>query len=117
MQHISERDINSYLRRTLDPERLLSVDAHISTCGECLSKLEAPAMTEKITVDSILDIDPALGQHLTYEMIESYVDGRVDDIDREIVDAHTEDCRECSQDLSELLKLKDREIAAAVQTT
>ena len=117
MQHISEHDLDGYLRRTLDPERVLSVDVHLSTCDECLSKLEEPAMLDRITVDSILDIDPALGDHLTYKLIEGYVDGRVDDIDREIVDTHTGDCRDCLRELNELLKLREQEIIETAQTT
>jgi hypothetical protein len=65
----------------------------------------------------ILDIDPAASQHLTYDMFEAYVDGRVDDVDREIVDTHIVDCGECSYELNELLKLRDRGLESITSPT
>ncbi len=39
--HLSERQIEDYRRRSLDPAELLTVDDHIAGCGECRQRLAA----------------------------------------------------------------------------
>src|SRR4051812_15699933 len=101
MQHISDRDAKAYLERELEPERLLAVDEHLANCDECrsLTAVQAAHFAASPMVGSIADTDPAEADHLPYEMFASYDDGTINDVDREIVDAHTESCRACYLEL------------------
>src|SRR5215208_7652801 len=54
--------------------------------------------------------------HLDYEQyLEPYVDGKVDDIDREIIDSHVALCSKCADDLRDLLAFKQQPVAAATR--
>ena len=47
--------------------------------------------------------------HLDYdEHLEPYVDGRANDIDREIVDSHVAQCSQCADELKDLLAFKEQ---------
>jgi hypothetical protein len=45
-------------------------------------------------------------EHLTYEELEAYVDGKMSDADRGIAGAHLEFCRACSDDIRDLNTFK-----------
>src|SRR5215218_1772510 len=50
--------------------------------------------------------------HLDYnEHLEPYVDGKVNEIDREIVDSHVALCSQCATDLRDLLAFKQQPVA------
>jgi hypothetical protein len=56
--------------------------------------------------------------HLDYEQhLEPYVDGKANDIDREIVDSHVAICSKCATDLEELLEFKQQQPVAAIVDT
>jgi hypothetical protein len=55
----------------------------------------------------ILTNDPAVDAHLTYEQLETYVDGGLDPVTREIADVHAGVCELCALQLSDLKRLKD----------
>ena len=51
--------------------------------------------------------------HLDYEQhLEPYVDGKANDIDREIVDSHIALCSQCADELRDLLAFKEQPVAA-----
>lgn len=51
--------------------------------------------------------------HLDYdEYLEPYVDGKADDIDREIVDSHVAQCSQCAEELKDLLAFKEQPAVA-----
>ena len=114
LEHLSETQLASYSGRTLDPQELLAVDRHLASCDECHGRL--------------IRIVPGAGSfesgeepfHLDYEHLESYVDGKANDIDREIVESHVALCSKCDIDLKDLLEFKQQPVAAVagdVRTT
>jgi hypothetical protein len=51
--------------------------------------------------------------HLDYEQhLEPYVDGKANDIDREIVDSHIALCSQCADELRDLFAFKEQPVAA-----
>jgi predicted anti-sigma-YlaC factor YlaD len=104
-QHIPDSDVRAYLEQRLAPERLLAVDEHLADCESCRSQAGALS-THTGVLAEMLEADPAEADHLPYEMFASYVDGTIDAVDREIVDAHTESCPTCYHELDDLLELK-----------
>lgn len=56
--------------------------------------------------------------HLDYELLEAYTDGTADEVDREIVETHIEDCPACRRLCEDLATLRDEiqeEAARAAQ--
>lgn len=109
-QHPSQVQLTAYSERTLLPDELLAVDSHLASCDECHERLVglAPAPS---TVRPVLESaeEPF---HLDYEQhLEPYVDGKANDIGREIVDSHIALCSECAAELRDLLEFKQQPVA------
>ena len=110
-EHLSETQLTGYSGRTLPPRELLAVDNHLASCDVCHERLTRilPG-TAKLAISGS-GREPF---HLDYEQhLEPYVDGRVDDIDREIVDSHVALCSKCATDLRELLAFKEQPVAVS----
>ena len=58
--------------------------------------------------------EPGDLDHESYERLEAYVDGRLDEVDMEIVQAHLDMCRRCGEDASDLEDTKTQLLPAMV---
>lgn len=109
-EHLSQNQLAGYSGRKLDPDELLAVDRHLASCDVCHQRL-----TRNLPAAAKLSFESGSGPfHLDYEQhLEPYVDGKADDIDREIVDSHVALCSKCADDLRDLLAFKKQPAAAA----
>ena len=113
LEHLSETQLTRYRERSLDPQELLAVDRHLASCDLCHERLTRIPGGASILFES--DDQPF---HLDYEQhLEPYVDGKANDIDREIVDSHVAICSKCATDLEELLEFKQQQPVAAIVDT
>jgi hypothetical protein len=107
-QHPSQVQLTAYSERTLLPDELLAVDSHLAACDECHKRLIGLAPSTVRPVWESAE-EPF---HLDYEQhLEPYVDGKANDIEREIVDSHVALCSECAAELSDLLEFKQQPVA------
>jgi hypothetical protein len=111
-EHLSQAQLAGYRGRTLNPDELLTVDRHLASCDECHERLtRIPAGVAKPTQPFASEEGSF---HLDYEQhLEPYVDGKANDIDREIVDSHVALCSECAGELRDLLAFKQQPVAVA----
>ncbi len=102
-EHLSQSQLAGYSGRTLDTDELLAVDGHLATCDVCHKRL-----TGSLPGVAKLALSPSCEGpfHLDYDQLEPYVDGKANDIDREIVDSHIAQCSQCADDLRDLLAFK-----------
>jgi len=112
-EHLSQTQLAGYSGRTLEPDELLAVDRHLASCDVCHQRLiRSLPGTAKIAVSQSVELDGA-PFHLDYDRyLQPYVDGKADDIDREIVDSHIALCSKCATDLEDLLAFKQHPVAA-----
>lgn len=54
-----------------------------------------------------IEVVPGDTDHPAYDELESLVDGRLDEVDREIVESHIATCRQCKEDLADLRATRD----------
>jgi|SRR5215216_4618646 len=108
-EHLSQAQLAGYRGRTLDPDELLAVDRHLASCDDCHERLT------RISPGAVKLAAPENGSfHLDYEQhLEPYVDGRANEIDREIIDSHVALCSECAADLRDLFAFKQQPVAGA----
>ena len=110
-EHLLQAQLAGYTKRTLDPDELLAVDRHLASCDMCHERLTRmlPAVTKAAISPSF---EPGEGRfHLDYDQhLAPYVDGKADDIDREIVDSHVALCSKCATDLRDLLAFKNQPV-------
>ena len=97
-EHLSQSQLAGYSGRTLDSEELLAVDGHLASCDICHERLTVAKSAAGPSFDS--------GEgpfHLDYDQhLEPYVDGKANDIDREIVESHIAQCSKCAEELRDL---------------
>ncbi|HUR98156.1 MAG TPA: tetratricopeptide repeat protein [Pyrinomonadaceae bacterium] len=109
-QHLSQDQIEEFRNGTLPPGKLLELDDHLSECGVCSGMATGPKLYGVLSLcESLLGND----EHLTYDQLAFYVDGQLDSIASEVVDLHVEGCRGCSDQLSDLRRVKE-ELATSV---
>lgn len=98
-EHLSPIQLAGYSGRTLDDDELLAVDRHLASCNVCYEKL---ARSSAQVMDSPLTFSEE-PFHLRYdEHLEPYVEGKSNDIDREIIESHIAFCSACAEELRDL---------------
>lgn len=99
-RHLDAAALDRYRRRVAPSEELLESDAHLASCSRCHDAV-------RIDVDTIA-LPPADGpEHVTYEELESFVDGTADALDRELIAAHVAFCTICSDEMADLAAARD----------
>jgi anti-sigma factor RsiW len=107
-EHLSQSQLAGYSGRKLDPDELLAVDGHLASCAECHKRLGVVKLALSPSLRS--DEGPF---HLDYDQyLEPYVDGKANEIDREIVESHVAQCSKCADELKDLLAFKQQPAVA-----
>ncbi len=117
-EHLSQNQLAGYSGRTLGTEELLAVDRHLASCDVCHERLRGLLPDAvKLAVSPLFQLGEA-SFHLDYDQhLEPYVDGKANDIDREIVDTHIAQCSRCADELRDLLAFKQQPVAIADDET
>ena len=110
-KHVTAEQIAQYKNKLISPGELLAFDRHMSQCGDCRSQLASPANVRKLF--SGLEAAARAPEHLSYDQIAGYVDGKCDDTDREIVESHVELCERCATELGDLAGFAETMSAAS----
>jgi len=111
--HLSQSQLAGYSGRTLDTDELLAVDGHLASCDVCHKRLSniLPGVAKLDLSSSFQPGEEPF--HLDYDQyLEPYVDGKANDIDREIVDSHVAECSKCADELRDLLAFKQQPAVA-----
>jgi predicted anti-sigma-YlaC factor YlaD len=101
--HLSTEQLEDYSKRALPAASLVAADKHLAACHACRARLgEAGDTGAAASMRAGLlgsDLDSA---HIAYDIMERYVDGGADRVDREIVESHVGFCRQCAIELNDL---------------
>ncbi len=81
---------------------LLEAGDHIVACEMCRQRLGDEPRERAAALSLRADLEGAGMTHLDYESLAAYVDGELDEIDREIADSHLKLCAQCDAELNEL---------------
>jgi len=115
LEHITEENFTFYKRRELAAAETLAVQKHVAACETCRERLARETGATKAF--SALRNDFAFGdfsaeqEHLPYEQLALFVDGKLDAVDCEIAESHFAVCAECTKDLTDIRSFQT--IAAA----
>jgi hypothetical protein len=115
LEHITEESLNAYGKRELAAAENLAVQKHLGACEMCREKLarkfDAAKMFSALRNDFAFADSADEPEHLPYEHLALFADGKLDDVEREIAESHFAICAECSKDLTDLRSFQT--IAAA----
>jgi hypothetical protein len=98
--HLTEEQIKSY--RKLPAEQLFLIDDHLVSCERCRSRLFSFQNAGRHSNSLKTFLSDATPDHLLFEQLKAYVDGDLDETDREIIESHLSICNQCKKDSYEL---------------
>ena len=83
------------LQKTMRGEEFLAAAKHLESCNECRERLTAALPAPAFVISS------QAPQHIPADELFAYRNGALGDADREIVQAHLDDCETCREDLAD----------------
>ncbi len=103
--HLSNIEITAYQQGKLAAKELLALDKHLATCEQCRQQLSKAlgikgwltALQEDLTAVATDKLD-----HIACEDFSAYVEEKMDEVEREIVESHLEICMQCAEELQAL---------------
>ncbi|HEX9959678.1 MAG TPA: zf-HC2 domain-containing protein, partial [Pyrinomonadaceae bacterium] len=106
-EHLTEEAIERYGAKRSSAAEFLAASEHAAGCEQCRGRLERAVSAgaafngarAQFTNTDFFDLEP---EHLPYERLALYVDGQLDDVEKEIADSHLSICENCSDDLADL---------------
>ena len=114
-EHLSQIQLAGYGGRSLDADELLAVDRHLASCDVCYKRftLISPSTSDLYKSQHYAPASQSKEEpfHLDYyDHLAPYVEGIINDIDREIVESHVALCSECADDLSDLQEFRNQPV-------
>jgi hypothetical protein len=100
--HPTDRQIAAFAEGTLDPDGVVSLDAHLSACQDCRARAAAAAEGRLASLTDAL-VDTTADLHLDDEQLADCADGRP--VPAEVA-RHLAACEECSTTLADLRDLR-----------
>lgn len=98
-EHPHPNELQAYRQRRLPAREILRLDKHLAHCAPCSQTLALPFPH---ATERLLGALKQPAEHLRYEQLETYVDGRAAE---ESLDRHLAACARCRFDLAELRAL------------
>lgn len=109
-KHFRQSVLEAYVARTLLPRELIEADEHLASCDDCLGIVRALMNVAGTYGDLQVELETGHTEppaHLSYKVIESYVDDALTRKRRGAVEAHTKVCPMCAGAVASLLKFRD----------
>jgi len=104
---VTEHDLLALRTGSASPERVGDVARHLAECSECRllsSRGVDPARGAEGVSRALGDVLPLVHPDNESELVP-YVDGALGEPERQIVDAHLEECAVCREDVSDLREM------------
>jgi hypothetical protein len=101
-KHITNTELQEFIRNELPPDELLRIDDHLSSCRQCRDALAVNPATANAMDRLTHVLAPSAGEHLRYDQIERLIDNHLSGNEHTAAEAHLAACRECRGELSAL---------------
>jgi len=103
--HPTTEQIARYRDRSAGPDELLRIDAHLATCDRCHSTLSSESGADVVV--SLPSRDAGESDHLSYDEMERWIDGRAGAVEREIFEEHAANCHLCRDERADLDRVRE----------
>jgi len=108
-EHLSLQEFEDFRQRKLSPAELLRVGDHLAECEACRQLGEGEGLWDRFQA-----LQAALGAgegeepyHLSAEEMSGYLDGTLDEVDREVVEGHLALCPDCQAEVQDLREFRE----------
>jgi hypothetical protein len=116
--HLSDEEIARYCGQRMLGGELLAADNHLAHCDTCYARMGEGEEGRNRLVAASRAFDEAVScevTHIGYEQMAGLVDGRLDEVDREIIESHIEMCPQCEAELDDLRDVSARMAAGTAK--
>jgi hypothetical protein len=115
VEHLTQKQVEDYSRRTLPAAELLAVTDHFTGCDICRQRIETAANGDAPFLDLRSQVfeEEESAQHLTMDQAAAYVDHSLAGDDLRFVDDHLTHCEECVLSVEDLRAFRN-EIAPSL---
>jgi hypothetical protein len=109
-EHLEKNLLQKYGNRQLNPAELISVVTHLESCEQCYKEFSEifPQIDQTTAEFNHVIINQDEPFHLDYdEHLRPYIDETINEIDRDIIESHLENCSSCSHQVRDLREFKE----------
>jgi hypothetical protein len=104
-KHPTGEELLRFRRGLGGAAELHAVEAHLFACASC-RELAGGDVRQSVAAMWADETEAAENDHLSFELMEAVVDGRADETERELADAHTAICEMCTGELRALERVR-----------
>jgi hypothetical protein len=99
--HLSTKQVEDYVERTLPRAEMARADEHINGCEACYRQFlnEFQAWRRFPIEIDLEELAGLKGWHLQGEELKAYVEGRMDELDLDYANLHLQDCAWCREEV------------------
>lgn len=104
--HVSSEEMEGFCARTLESSEWRAVAGHLAACAACLQLFRETFRSSRNHAPAIINLSPEQwlkDEHLEYEDLVDLADGKLDQIEREMVSVHLKACGRCQEDVASFL--------------
>jgi hypothetical protein len=106
LNHLSDKQIESYQQLKMSPTELLAADDHLAQCDLCHQRLSQSFNFESSYAYLRKDLEDAYHleplRHILPEQFIAYIDNNLDSVAYEIAESHMKVCTQCRSTLHDL---------------
>jgi hypothetical protein len=111
LDHISTKRMEEFCARVMSREDFITTARHMGRCQTCLQTFRETSRRRRDNEPAVIDLSLEnwfKDEHLEYGRLVSYADDQLDEIEREITEAHLRACPGCREDVIGFLQYKKR---------
>src|SRR5687768_11627046 len=109
-RYLSDSKLRQYHERSIPPEERVLINEHLTVCDFCYQRYSEtyPGRGGRKYVEIDWKVDES-SAHLDFdkEMVP-YVDGRINETEREFIEIHVSHCAQCAREVRELREFAEK---------
>lgn len=110
-EHISKSIMERFSVRTLSKAELTKVARHLTGCPDCQAEFVSALRRQRQVADLSFTLAPEFWlrhEHVDYEQLVEFAEGKLDATDRELIDVHLKVCPACSEDVKSFSAFREQ---------
>lgn len=107
--HVSSKEMEGFCARTLNSSEWRVVAAHLAACAACQQLFRETFRRRRNHAPVVINLSSEQwlkDEHLEYEDLIDLADGKLDQIEREMVSIHLQACGRCQEDVASFLEYR-----------